>query len=385
MSSAVAYFGAFVALGMTMAALGPTLPGLAQQTRSTIAQISVLLSARSLGYLLGALLGGRLFDRLPGHAVLAGVLLLLAAALAAVPLIPMLWLLTCVVLVFGALAGMVEVGANALMQWSYRADAGPLLNALHFFFGVGAFLMPILVAQAALLSGDIAWAYWLCGLLILPVAVWLARLPSPPRQVSAAMPGAGPTVDYRLVGLVAVFFFLYAGIEHSFGDWIAAYSAALGLSSGAKAAYLASAFWASITVGRLVATALTTRLRSSALVTAGLAGSAVAVGIIVVWPASAAALWVGVVVLGLSLAPVVPCTLALVGECMAVTGLATGWFFVGLGAGGMTIPWLIGQFFEGVGPVALMVTMAVVLALACAVWAGLARRMGRSRPSLAAS
>ena len=48
------------------------LPALAEQTRSTLGQVSILFSARALGYLLGSLLGGRLFDRLPGLS-LAGV------------------------------------------------------------------------------------------------------------------------------------------------------------------------------------------------------------------------------------------------------------------------------------------------------------------------
>jgi len=38
------------------------------------------------------------------------------------------------------------------------------MNALHFFFGVGAFVSPIIVAQAILMTGDITWAYWVLAL-----------------------------------------------------------------------------------------------------------------------------------------------------------------------------------------------------------------------------
>ena len=34
------YYVAFVVLGLSTAALGPTLPGLAEQTRSTLSQVS---------------------------------------------------------------------------------------------------------------------------------------------------------------------------------------------------------------------------------------------------------------------------------------------------------------------------------------------------------
>ena len=44
---------------------------------------------------------------------------------------------------------------------------------------------------------------------------------------------------------------------------------------------------------------------------------------------------------------------------MAITGKVTGWFFVGASAGGMSLPWLIGQLFESIGP---RVTMFIILA-----------------------
>ncbi len=58
-----------------------------------LSQISFLFATRSGGYLVGTLLGGRLFDRLPAHPVLCLVLLLMAGAMAAVPGAGVLWLL----------------------------------------------------------------------------------------------------------------------------------------------------------------------------------------------------------------------------------------------------------------------------------------------------
>ena len=89
----VAYFGVMVSLGLAGAALGPTLPSLAAQTGVTIGAVSVLFSARSLGYLCGSLLSGRLYDRLPGHPVMAAAALLLCAMLLLVPQVPLFWML----------------------------------------------------------------------------------------------------------------------------------------------------------------------------------------------------------------------------------------------------------------------------------------------------
>jgi len=61
----IGYYLAFIAFGLTVAALGPNLLHLAENTQVTLKAISGLFTARSLGFLIGAFLGGRLFDRLP--------------------------------------------------------------------------------------------------------------------------------------------------------------------------------------------------------------------------------------------------------------------------------------------------------------------------------
>ena len=48
-SKTVGYYAAFIALGLVTASLGPTLPGLAENTRSQLGEISFLFTTRSLG------------------------------------------------------------------------------------------------------------------------------------------------------------------------------------------------------------------------------------------------------------------------------------------------------------------------------------------------
>jgi FHS family Na+ dependent glucose MFS transporter 1 len=363
MASTVGYYGAFVVLGITVAALGPTLPGLAAHTHTVLSAISFLFTARSLGYLLGSLQGGRLYDRLPGHPLMAAALVLMAAMLALVPFLPALWILVAVLLILGMAEGVVEVGSNTLLLWVHRHNAAPFVNGLHFFFGVGAFLAPIVVAGALSLAGDTTWSYWVFALLPVPVAAWLVRLPSPLSQ-SASEDGPVRGMDTLLVALVAVFFFLYAGAESSFGGWIFSYATAQNPAAQTTAAYLASAFWGSLTAGRLLAIPLAIRLRPRAILLADLIGCLVSMSLFLFLPASVAALWIGTLGLGFCLASIIPTTLAFVGRHMGVTGQATGWFFVGLGLGAMTVPLLIGQFFETIGPRVMTFTILADLVLA---------------------
>ena len=68
---ALRYAAVLGALGLMLGAIGPILPSLADNTGVTLAQIGVLFTASGLGHIVAALTGSRLFDRVPGHLLLA--------------------------------------------------------------------------------------------------------------------------------------------------------------------------------------------------------------------------------------------------------------------------------------------------------------------------
>ena len=378
----VMYYAAFVALGLASASLGPTLGGLAQHTRTRLSEISFLFMARSLGYLVGSFVGGRVYDRWPGHVVMVGIFVVMAATLALAPLMPLLWLLTAVLLVLGMGEGALDVGGNILLMWVHRSEVGPFMNGLHFAWGLGAFLSPIIVAQAVLRTGDITWAYWTLAVLMLPVIIGLLRLPSPTAQASRHVADESQQAKHvLLVVLIALFLFLYVGAEGSLGGWLYTYTVALGLSSEAAAAYLTSAFWGALTVGRLLAIPIAARLRPRDVLLLDLVGCLVSMGLIVLMPNSLIAVWIGAIGTGLAMASIFPTTLSLAESRMHITGAITSWFFVGSSLGGMTVPWIIGQLFEPVGPYATMLTIASAVTLMTGVFVAMmlaARKVGAS-------
>jgi len=366
----VGYYYAFVILGLVGASLGPTLPGLAEHTGTHLGQISYLFTARSLGYLIGSFFGGRLYDRVPGHPLIAGVLTAAAVMMALAPVIPLLWLLAAVLLIVGLAEGALDVGGNTLLVWLHGRRVGPYMNGLHFFFGAGAFLSPIIVAQAVLFSGDITWAYWILAALMIPAAIWLARLPSPTPNGSAQRDQASgrQRVDGPLVALIGLFFFLYVGAEVGFGGWIYTYAVALDLGDEASAAYLTSGFWGALTLGRLLGIPIAARLRPRIILLGDLVGCLISVGVILWRSDSLTATWLGTVGLGLFMASVFPTTLSLAERRMAITGRVNAWFFVGASTGGMVLPWLIGQLFESIGPRITMLAILINLTVAVGVY-----------------
>ena len=362
MARTAGYYLASIALGLVTASLGPSLSGLAQQVSASLDEISILFTALALGYLIGALLGGRAYDRAPGHAVMGTVLALLALMMALVPLAPRLWLLVGVMLLAGVAAGTVDVGGNTLLVWLHGHEVGPFMNGLHFCFGLGAFASPMIVAQVVRLSGDINWAYWIIASLIAPVGVWILRLPSPARV------NQGADVTKRgsasIVVLIAAVLLLYVGAKSSMGGWIYTYATATGLSNEAQAAYLTSLFWGTFTAGRLLSIPLVRQFSPRATLIAAWGGCLASAGAMVLLGDVRLALWLGTIGVGLSMAPIFPTMISFGERRMPITGQITSWFFVGGSLGGMTLPWLIGQLFESIGPRATMSTILADLALA---------------------
>ena len=360
-----AYYLSIFTLGLFTAVGGPALPTLAENTSSTLDQISLIFVLGSLGYLLGSYLGGQAYDRFPGHRLMAITLLVIAVGGAFVPVVRQLWLLLMIQFALGLVQGANDVGCNTLLLWVHRKNAGPFINGLHFFFGVGAFISPLVLAGILSLTGDIQWVFWTFSLLSLPLAFWFWTLPEPSAQSDRDSNGQRASTPLIPVGLLVLAFLLYVGAEVGFGNWIYTYALTLGLGTAITSAYLTSAFWGTFTLGRLLGVWVSTRARAVTILFVDLLGCLASLGVIILWGDSVLALWGGAIGLGLFMASVFPTTLVLAGENMRVTGTMTGWFLVGAGTGGMILPWVIGQAFVGIGagamPLLLFVTVVANL------------------------
>lgn len=365
-----AYFAIFIGLGMTAASLGPTLPGLAAHTDSDLGQISFLFTARALGYLLGSLRGGRAYDRLPGHPLIGVLLLVMGALVALIPLSAQLWLVTLLLFAVSLAEGAVDVGGNTLLVWVHQKNVGPYMNALHFFFGVGALIAPLIAAQALLRTNDINWVYWLLAAYLLPMALIAFRLPSP-KAPPAIQNNPNSITQPGLVALMVLFFVVYVGAESSYGGWVFTYATVKGLADPAGAAYLTSLYWGLFTAGRLISIGLSARLKPQSMLVADLAGCLLSVSLILAFPDSLAALGIGTAGLGLATASMFPSMLVYAEKRMALSGRITSWFFVGAGIGGMILPWLTGQLFDQIGPGAAMWAIFIDLIVIAFVFAAI--------------
>ncbi len=362
------YFGGHIVLGLVSASLGPTLPWLAAKLASEPEALGLLFTARGVGYLLGTLACGSLYDRRPAHPLLILAIALLAASMAAVPFMPSRAALLGLMLVVGGGQGLLDVGNNTMLVRIHGAKVAPYMNALHCFYGVGAMISPMIVDAAGVLDS----AYWILALTLLPAAAWLVVAESPTVHATTAVEAEqGP----RHAVVVAAFFVLFLfcqGAESGFGGWIYVVAGELGFSD-AQSAQLLSGFWGAFTIGRVLSIVVATRVAPSLMLTIDLLGAMASVAVLLLARGSAG-VWVGSLALGLSLASVFPAALALAGERVRLTGAVTSRLFVGASLGTITVPWLLGLCLQ-LGPQALLLAILLDLAIAALIFLLIALRL----------
>jgi FHS family Na+ dependent glucose MFS transporter 1 len=168
--------------------------------------------------------------------------------------------------------------------------------------------------------------------------------------------------------LLAALMFSHVGAELSFGGWIFSYASALGVGTATTARLLNSAYWGSFTIGRLIAIPLATRLLPRTMMILNLIGAAASAAVMMLFPGAPLAVWIGTLALGFFVAPLFPTTINFAERRMPITGKVTGYFLVGANVGSMTVPWVIGQLFESVGPQSMVSTVGVVVLIALALF-----------------
>jgi FHS family Na+ dependent glucose MFS transporter 1 len=377
------YFLLFICLGLDMAVVGPTLPALAAQTGSTLGAIGLIFFLSAGGGALGTLLGGGLFDRVPGRLVLGAAQFLSAALFFLVPHVPWYGFLLILFIVKGIAGGLVNTGANTFLLWTHGEKAGPFINALHFFFGLGSFLSPFLLGLLISAGGDYSDVYLLLAVIDTTVGVAvLASLNAPvssPRQPSGVDAREATSSLAPIILSAALFLFFYVGAELTFGGWVYTYAITLHLADAVQAAYLTSIFWLAFTIGRLISIPAALRFSPRQIIPTAIAGGAGFLCLLILAPASPSALWIAAAGIGFCMAPIWPTGYTLAGQSVSLTARISSLILLGDSIGGMVLPGLMGLLMERAGaaamtPVVLGSLMATFLAFLGIVLFGNRRR-----------
>ncbi len=364
---AVCYFS----VGIGVSALGPLLPFLADNVNVSLGQISFAFTAQNLGYLIGSLGGGWLYDRFKSHKLMAISLFLMVVTGLLIPVMAGFSGLLVVLFFFGLGVGTIDVGENLNMVWIFKSHVTPYLNAIHFIFGLGAFFTPLIITTIMAWTGGIlSWAIWTLVLIFCPGFIGLLTLKSPVNTASAETAGRNQDHNVGLIALIIVLFFLAVGVQIGFGGWIFTYVSELGIAEIAAASLMTSLFWGCLTLGRLIAIPVSKRFSPGSMILFNSALLVLVLGLFLIWPNNPAMMWAGSAGMGFATSILFPTLLSFAKTRMNLTGRITGLFFMGASIGMMVMPMLLGQVFDTFGGYEMMMVMftAAMLGLLIMIW-----------------
>jgi FHS family glucose/mannose:H+ symporter-like MFS transporter len=373
----------YFALGLMLAALGPALEDLADQTGSSLAAMGALFTVHGFGALLAQVIAGPLNDRWGQRLLFVGGVTLIVVGVAGVLLSPSLALLLAWGWVFGIGFGAMDVSNNVVVVENFPGNSVAMLNLSHLFFGVGSVVGPALaglfleVADSALPALGIG-----AGAIVFVIPLAL-RLPVKQTGTSATdtHPQRGATL-YRspLLWALGLMLLLYVGAEIGIGGWTTTYVERSTSLSAAAGALITSGFWLALTAGRLVMVYLGDRFDSHTLLRLALIGS-LAGGVLLGVSTGSILLTVAAVLLaGFSFGPVYPTIMALTTTAFPhATGRAAS-VAAGMGSvGSMVLPWMQGVLLDKSGEAASVVFVAVITLLALALHVGIQATNDSSR------
>jgi fucose permease len=380
-------FYSFALVGLNAGAGGVILKSLSTYYHVGDAVLGTLFFISALSYSLSSFFCGPLAERLSLRWLLAlGTTLFLLGTLGYILEVPFA-LLFAFRLCMGLGIGIIETGFNIFISALPRRTS--LLNHLHAFYGVGAIFGPLLATGIlALFWGwnRIYVVLAILNLLQLGGIVLLLGVPAvekgPSQEQAPVQHNAfREALVLPLVWLTAIFLLVYTGVEVCAGSWGYTYLVENRALGTLAAGWVVSGFGIGLTLGRFLIQPLAERKGVGvATLMYALIGGAI-LSLLVTWlmPFSILA-GVGFCLLGLSLAPVYPLTVALVPKLVPerLVPSAIG-LLVSVSISGLSVlPWFAGVLAQFQGIWTLMPYLLVLALILLAFWIYLARPVSAS-------
>lgn len=335
---------AFIALGMPDGLLGVAWPSMRADFSIPLDSLGMLLVAGVTGYMTSSFLSGVLIARMGVGNLLAASCALTGSALLGYTLVPSWWMMVLLGVAGGLGAGAIDAGLNTYVASHFGEG---LMQWLHASYGIGVTLGPIIMTIALTTLNSWRMGYRVVGgfqlalatCFMLTLSMWnrkdgTAGSDEPKRLTDYKTP-MGETLRQPRVWLSALLFFLYVGAEVSLGTWTYSLLIESRGIDPAVAGLFAGSYWATFTIGRVLAGLYAKRAGVNLLVQ----GSVVAAflgAVLLVWNPSEVANLLAVALIGLAIAPVFPALMSgtsqrvgahfaanTIGMQMAASGLGT--------------------------------------------------------------
>ncbi|MEH7082524.1 MFS transporter [Neobacillus drentensis] len=320
----VIIYMAFISLGLPDSLLGVSWSLMQTEFGAPLEAAGMLFMTIAGGTIISSFASGVVLKRFGTGMVTFFSCLMTAGALFGFYFAPSLvWLFICAI-PLGLGAGAVDSGLNNYVASHYKAHH---MSWLHCFWGVGATLGPVIMAQ--FISGQHSWRngyLTIAGLQFVLVIILFFTLPlwkkvggnsnvnttNEPENIDSVLSGADfanqKTMQIRGVKLALISFLFYCGAESTMGLWGSSFLVNVKDLSVDAAAKWVSLYYAGITFGRFITGFITLKIGNRTLIRMG-QGIALVGAALLFLPLPSTFSLIGFIMIGLGLAPIFPCML----------------------------------------------------------------------------
>lgn len=319
---------AFISLGLPDSLLGVAWPAMQPEIGAALESAGLLSMVVTGGTIVSSLISGSVIERFGTGMVTLISCLLTASALLGFAYAPSLFWLILLAIPLGLGAGAVDTGLNHYVANHYKAHH---MSWLHCFWGVGATLGPIIMSYSMGANGTWRDGYFtvsmlqfvLVFILLLTLPLWriVASQHRQPEGMIEEQTGNestnsdeaivqkhGKPLQIRGVKITLLAFLFYCGVEATVGLWGASFLVGTRDLSPETAAVWVSMYYGGITFGRFITGFVTLRLNNRTLIRAGQV-TAITGAVLLLLPLHSYLSLIGLIVIGLGLAPIFPCLL----------------------------------------------------------------------------
>ncbi len=349
--------------GMIAAMLGTILPDLSDRFHLSPSQNGTIAFAQALGLIVASLGVGPLLDNEGKKLGLILGLAFISIALFALPRSPGFRGILFRMFLLGLGGGIVVTAANALVSDVGEAHRGAALNLVNLFFGLGGLTTPFIAAN---LFGRnwVRLCYTIASLTVVTLLIQVfTKMPAPTGATGFVLAEAVPVLGRPLLFLIGLFLFLYIGCEVGIWNWLPRHLIAQGIPESQALNILSLGFALGLLIGRIGISAILMRVPPVTVTLTASVAMAVTTFLMLRTnkPGAAFAL---VFFSGLSMAPVFPTTLAIVGDAFPrMTSTAIG-FVITCGWTGLAVSSRIIGAIAGGDPSRLKKALLVIPASA---------------------
>lgn len=370
---------AFISLGLPDGLLGVAWPSIRADFSLPLDSLGMLMVAVTTGYLTSSFSSGRLIARLGVGKVLAASCAATGLSLIGYTLAPAWWMMVTLGVVAGLGAGAIDAGLNTYVAAHFGEG---LMQWLHASYGLGVTLGPIIMTVALSVFNRWRLGYAVVGMaqialassFMLTLSMWQnkdghsEREKPAERRLTDYKTSMPETLRRPAVWLSLLMFFLYTGFEAALGSWTYSLLTESRGIAPQVAGLWAGSYWATFTIGRIVAGLYAKRVGVHTLVRSSLL-AAFAGSVLLWWNPIEIASVLGVAIIGLAIAPIFPGmvsgTSGRVGTRYAANTI--GMQIGSAGLGGAVIPGLAGVLARHTSleviPLCLVIVITVLFGL----------------------